>query len=177
MKKIKKDSSLAEKTTGTTSNSMSNDSMSSNPYQGNSRSIVELDVVHEVLEWARNGLSNPTDSLSDGYSLRALSDLVAKRFRDLVEQINMPTDKGGRNFGWVKPNGLSPIQAAEIIFAYEHIRMVCPVETIDKPKSNGVLAFYVRQGKNEGIYQEIGDGQIDKWCGLWWLSTNGKGVP
>jgi putative DNA primase/helicase len=164
MEAIKKDSSLADKTTGTTSNSMSDYSMSSNLYQGNSRSMAELDSVHEVLEWTRNSLPNPTDSLSDGYSLRALSDLVAKKFRDLVEQINMPTDRGGRNLGWVKPNGLSPIQAAEIIFAYEHIRMVCPVETIDKPKSNGVLAFYVRQGKNEGIYQEIGDGQIDKWC-------------
>lgn len=131
---------------------------------GDSRSLAELDVVHEVLDSITESLPNPDDRLLSHYSLRQLSNLVVKRFRDLVTTVNKPTDKGGRNLGWVRPNGLSPIQAAEILFACEIVRMVCPKETIDKPKSNGVLAIYVRDGKDEGIYQEIGDGHIDTWC-------------
>ena len=34
-------------------------------------------------------------------------------------------------------------------------------ETVDKPTSEGVLAMY---DPDEGIYREIGDGQIDLWC-------------
>ena len=33
--------------------------------------------------------------------------------------------------------------------------------TVDKPTSEGVLAMY---DPDEGIYREIGDGQIDLWC-------------
>lgn len=39
--------------------------------------------------------------------------------------------------------------------------MVCVKETVDKPTSEGVLAMY---DPDEGIYREIGDGQIGLWC-------------
>ena len=107
------------------------------------------------------------DYAEDGLSV--LSDVVVKVTNALVKWVNLPepSDKAeagarrGRGFRWPTLKSIDPVQAAELVFRQEVIRMVCVKETVDKPTSEGVLAMY---DPDEGIYREIGDGQIDLWC-------------
>ncbi len=104
-----------------------------------------------------------------GDGLSALSDNVVKVTNALVAWVNLSEPPSnptagkiyGRGFRWPKLKSIDPVQAAELVFAQEVIRMVCVKETVDKPTSEGVLAMY---DPDEGIYREIGDGQIDLWC-------------
>lgn len=104
-----------------------------------------------------------------GDGLSALSDVVVKVTNALVAWVNLSEPPSnptagkiyGRGFRWPKLKSIDPVQAAELVFAQEVIRMVCVKETVDKPTSEGVLAMY---DPDEGIYREIGDGQIDLWC-------------
>lgn len=104
-----------------------------------------------------------------GDGLSALSDVVVKVTNALVAWVNLSEPPSnpeagkiyGRGFRWPRLKSIDPVQAAELVFAQEVIRMVCVKETVDKPTSEGVLAMY---DPDEGIYREIGDGQIDLWC-------------
>ena len=104
-----------------------------------------------------------------GDGLSYLSDVVVKVTNALVAWVNLSEPPSnpkadtlyGRGFRWPKLKSIDPVQAAELVFAQEVIRMVCVKETVDKPTSEGVLAMY---DPDEGIYREIGDGQIDLWC-------------
>jgi hypothetical protein len=104
-----------------------------------------------------------------GDDLSALSDVVVKVTNALVAWVDLSEPPSnpeagkiyGRGFRWPKLKSIDPVQAAELVFAQEVIRMVCVKETVDKPTSEGVLAMY---DPDEGIYREIGDGQIDLWC-------------
>lgn len=104
-----------------------------------------------------------------GDGLSVLSDVVVKVTNALVAWVNLSEPPSnpeagkiyGRGFRWPKLKSIDPVQAAELVFAQEVIRMVCVKETVDKPTSEGVLAMY---DPDEGIYREIGDGQIDLWC-------------
>lgn len=107
------------------------------------------------------------DYAEDGLSV--LSDVVVKVTNALVKWANLPepSDKAeagarrGRGFRWPTLKSIDPVQAAELVFRQEVIRMVCVKETVDKATSEGVLAMY---DFDEGIYREIGNGQIDLWC-------------
>lgn len=107
------------------------------------------------------------DYAEDGLSV--FSDVVVKVTNALVKWVNLPepSDKAeagarrGRGFRWPTLKSIDPVQAAELVFRQEVIRMVCVKETVDKATSEGVLAMY---DFDEGIYREIGDGQIDLWC-------------
>ena len=107
------------------------------------------------------------DCAGDGLS--ALSDVVVKVTNALVAWVNLSEPPSnpeagkiyGRGFRWPRLKSIDPVQAAELVFAQEVIRMVCVKETVDKPTSEGVFAMY---DPDEGIYREIGDGQIDLWC-------------
>ena len=106
-----------------------------------------------------------------GDDLSVLSDDVVKVTNALVAWVNLSEPPSnpeagkiyGRGFHWPKLKSIDPVQAAELVFAQEVIRMVCVKETVDKPTSEGVLAMY---DPDEGIYREIGDGQIDLWLSL-----------
>lgn len=126
-------------------------------YGGENYHKALSDVVSYVLR----------DCAGDGLS--ALSDVVVKVTNALVAWVNLSEPPSnpeagkiyGRGFRWPKLKSIDPVQAAELVFAQEVIRMVCVKETVDKPTSEGVLAMY---DSDEGIYCEIGDGQIDLWC-------------
>lgn len=126
-------------------------------YGGENYHKALSDVVSYVLR----------DCAGDGLS--ALSDVVVKVTNALVAWVNMSEPPSnpeagkiyGRGFRWPKLKSIDPVQAAELVFSQEVIRMVCVKETVDKPTSEGVLAMY---DPDEGIYREIGDGQIDLWC-------------
>ena len=98
-----------------------------------------------------------------GDDLSALSDVVVKVTNALVAWVNLSEPPSnptagkiyGRGFRWPKLKSIDPVQAAELVFAQEVVRMVCVKETVDKPTSEGVLAMY---DPDEGIYREIGDG-------------------
>ncbi|SPT53819.1 phage/plasmid primase, P4 family, C-terminal domain [Actinomyces bovis] len=105
-----------------------------------------------------------------GKSLSELSEDVVKTTNDLIKWVRMneapdnpePGKRYGRSIrNWALVKSIDPVQAAELVFACERIRMVCTRETIEKETSEGVFAMY---GWSEGIYHEIGDGQIDAWC-------------
>ena len=104
-----------------------------------------------------------------GDGLSVLSHDVVKATNALVAWVNLSEPPSnpeagkifGRGFHWPRLKSIDPVQAAELVFAQEVIRMVCVKETVDKPTSEGVLAMY---DPDEGIYREIGDGQIDLWC-------------
>jgi putative DNA primase/helicase len=105
-----------------------------------------------------------------GKSLSELSEDVVRITNNLIKWVQMPELRGlpkyGKKYGrgirnWSLIKSIDPVQAAELVFAYERIRMVCTKETIEKETSEGVFAMY---SWSEGIYHEIGDGQIDIWC-------------
>lgn len=105
-----------------------------------------------------------------GRSLSELSEAVVKVTNDLIKWVRMneapenpvPDKKYGRSIrNWALIKSIDPVQAAELVFLCECIRMVCVKETIDHETSEGVFAMY---DWDEGIYREIGDGQIDTWC-------------
>lgn len=126
-------------------------------YGGENYHKALSDVVSYVLR----------DCAGDGLS--ALSDDVVKATNALVAWVNLSEPPSnpeagkiyGRGFRWPRLKSIDPVQAAELVFAQEVIRMVCVKETVDKPTSEGVFAMY---DPDEGIYREIGDGQIDLWC-------------
>lgn len=101
-----------------------------------------LDVLSERVVSVTNGLVYWVDSPEDGHG-----------------KAHMPPR--GRSMKWAQLKAIDPIQAAELVFMREVIRMVCVKETIEKETSEGVFAVY---DWSEGIYREIGDGQIDTWC-------------
>lgn len=92
-------------------------------------------------------------------------------YEEAMEADNPPPPPYGRSFRWAKLKVIDPVQAAELVFACEYIRMVCVKESIDKATSEGIFAMY---DWSEGIYREIGDGQIDIWCEELAGSVNGK---
>lgn len=126
-------------------------------YGGENYHKALSDVVSYVLR----------DCAGDGLS--ALSDVVVKVTNALVAWVNLSEPPSnpeagkiyGRGFRWPRLKSIDPVQAAELVFAQEVIRTVCVKETVDKPTSEGVFAMY---DPDEGIYREIGDGQIDLWC-------------
>ena len=99
------------------------------------------------------------DYAEDGLSV--LSDVVVKVTNALVKWGNLPepSDKAeagsrrDRGFRWPTLKSIDPVQAAELVFRQEVIRMVCVKETVDKATSEGVLAMY---DFDEGIYRVIG---------------------
>lgn len=121
-------------------------------------SKAEEVAVNVVVEKARQSGDLHT------YPLSVLADEINETMRQIVDQANVPAKQGGRELGWPKPKGITGVQAAMLVFEYERIRMVCTKETVDSPTAEGVIAMYIDSGTNAGIYQEIGDGQIDKWC-------------
>ena len=154
----KKNGSPAITATGTASLPTSNNSTIFTVYQGENYAKAELDAVNMVVEMTR---------LSGGLRLRSLSELadeVVRTLRNIVDSVNIPATQGGRQLGWNKPKTISAVQAAQLVFEYEHIRMVCTKETVRKLTAEGVFAMYVDEGQDAGIYREIGDGQIDEWC-------------
>lgn len=105
-----------------------------------------------------------------GKSLSELSEDVVRVTNELIKWVRMnkapdnpePDKRYGRSIrNWVLVKSIDPVQAAVLVFACERVRMVCTRETIEKETSEGVFAMY---GWSEGIYHEIGDGQIDAWC-------------
>lgn len=108
-----------------------------------------------------------TSGLFDG--LDVLSERVVSVTNGLVYWVNSsPEGHGktkepprGRSMKWAQLKVIDPVQAAELVFMREVVRMVCVKETIEKETSEGVLAVY---DWLEGVYREIGDGQIDTWC-------------
>lgn len=105
-----------------------------------------------------------------GKSLSELSEDVVKTTNGLIKWVRMneapdnpeSDKKYGRSIrNWALVKSIDSVQAAELVFACERIRMVCTRETIEKETSEGVFAMY---DWDEGIYREIGDGQIDTWC-------------
>lgn len=74
-----------------------------------------------------------------GKSLSELSEDVVKTTNGLIKWVRMnealddpkPGKKYGRSIrNWVLVRSIDPVQAAELVFACEHIRMVCTKETI-----------------------------------------------
>ena len=154
----KKNGSPAITATGTASLPITNNSTISTVYQGEDFHKAEEDAVNMAVAKAE---------ASGGihmYSLSQLADDVVRTMRDIVKGVNLPVKNGGRELGWPKPKSISAVQAALLVLEYERIRMVCTKENVGKPKAEGVLAMYIDNGKNAGVYQEIGDGQIDEWC-------------
>ena len=154
----KKNGSQAIETSGTALSSTTNTTMFSPVYQGENYAKAEEYAVNVVVESTRS---------AGGLHMRSLFDLseeIVRTLRDIVIGVNRKVDVGGRGLNWPMPKTISPVQAAMLVFEYEHIRMVCTEETMHKSNAEGVLAMYVSKGRNEGIYREIGDGQIDEWC-------------
>lgn len=133
-------------------------SMISLNFQGESYSKAEEFAVMAVVENIR------ASGNLRAYSLGDLANEVVRVTRDIVERMNLPAKAGGRALGWTRPKAISPVQAALLVFEYEHIRMVCTKETVNDPNAEGVLAMYIPDGVNAGIYREIGKGQVDEWC-------------
>lgn len=52
--------------------------------------------------------------------------------------------------------------AAAIIMKTRRIRMVCTKENLHKPTADGILAEYVEDGSDRGIYRELSDGSIQQ---------------
>lgn len=150
-----KNGSPATTASGTASTNINGNTTPQPVYQGNNYYMAEHDAVKMVVARANTTGSN---------KLADLADEVVAEIRSIVNGVNSPPDKGGRSLGWHAPKCISTIQAAELVFELETIRMVCTKETIGKPTSEGVLAMYVREGQAEGTYREIGSGQIDLWC-------------
>lgn len=98
------------------------------------------------------------------YPLSLLANEINDTMRDIVDSVNIPAKNGGRELGWKKPTMISGVQAAQLVFEYERIRMVCTEETVGDANAEGVIAMYVNTGENAGVYREIGIGQIDEWC-------------
>lgn len=148
-----KNGSPASTASGTASSSVNNNTVSQ-IYQGFNYYMAEHDAVMRVVETAR--VAGCTD-------LASLAEEVVVFTGMAVNDANTPVDNGGRGLRWSTPKVISPVQAAELVFEMEIIRMVCTKETIGKPKAEGIFAMYVKEGKAEGTYQEIGSGQIDLW--------------
>lgn len=112
-------------------------------------------------------------------SLDMLSERVVIVTDNLVYWVDSPREghgdnhkpPRGRGLKWARPKAIDPVQAAELVFMREVVRMVCVSETIGKETSEGVFAVY---DWDEGIYREIGDGQIDRWCHELAGSVNGS---
>ena len=152
-----KNGSQATTATGT-AQTTTNSNTSAPVYQGENYAKAELDAVKMVVDNAR---------VSGTLHLRSLSELaddIVGKLRDIVKSVNIPANKGGRQLGWRMPQTISPVQAAQLVFECERIRMVCTKETLQSPTAEGVLTMYVSEGPDAGIYREIGDGQVDEWC-------------
>lgn len=152
-KDTKKDSPVAG-TKGTTS-SINYFSTKNLGYQHNIITTLERAALDNV--WNRLNVANmPVAS----FTLRKRRNLFDYA-RIVMDEYNiLGKSFGNKNFFRDK---LSAYQAAHIVSKYEIIRMVCTSETVHQPKSNGILAYYRHDGPNEGVYEEIGDGIIDKW--------------
>lgn len=127
-------------------------------YGGSNYEYAEHECVLSVLARAEEDGSLESASLTD------LSNAVVDTFRDLVRQVNAKRENGGREMGWPMPKSISAPAAAELVFRKERIRMVCTKENVRKPTADGVIAAYVTDGPDRGIYREIGPGQVDSWC-------------
>lgn len=157
MEDKKKDGALASIAKGTASSSIKNNTTNVCTYLGNDYSKMQRAAVLEVIDEAtKGGMFDIRDT-----SLSDLSEAVLNRTLGYVSTVNLGRDKGER---MRLPNTISAVQAGELVFAYERIRMVCSAETIEDEKSEGTVAMYIDHGKDEGIYKEIGDGQIESWC-------------
>lgn len=153
----KKDGALSSIAKGTASSSIKNNTTNVCTYLGNDFSKMQRAAVLEVIDEAtKGGMFDIRDT-----SLSDLSEAVLNRTLGYVSTVNLGRDKGER---MRLPNTISAVQAGELVFAYERIRMVCSAETIEDEKSEGTVAMYIDHGKDEGIYKEIGDGQIESWC-------------
>lgn len=152
-----KDGTLASSAKGTASSPTKNNTTNALTYHGNDLSKMQYAAGLEVIYEATKG---GTVDIHDT-SLSDLSEAVLNRTLGYVSKVNCGRDKGEK---MRLPNTISAVQAGELVFAYERIRMVCSAETIEDEKSEGTVAMYVDHGKDEGIYKEIGDGQIESWC-------------
>lgn len=61
----------------------------------------------------------------------------------------------GRGLRWAQLKAIDAVQAAELVFLYETVRMVCVKETIDKETSEGVFANHLAR-RHTGREQEQG---------------------
>lgn len=156
MEDKKKDGALASSAKGTASPFINNTTNVCS-YLGNDYSKMQHAAVSEVIKEATN--SGSVDIRNT--SLSDLSEAVLNRTLGYVSRTNQAREKGEK---MRLPNTISPVQAGELVFAYERIRMVCSAETINDEKSEGTVAMYVDHGMDEGIYKEIGDGQVESWC-------------
>ena len=92
------------------------------------------------------------DCAGDGLS--ALSDNVVKATNALVAWVNLSEPPSnpeagkiyGRGFRWPRLKSFDPVQAAELVFAQEVIRMVCVKETVDKRLGGRVRYVRPRRG-------------------------------
>lgn len=157
MEDKKKDDTLASSAKGTASSTTKNNTTNVLTYPGNDFSKMQHAAVSEVIKEATN--SGSVDIRNT--SLCDLSEAVLNRTLEYVSRANYARKKGEK---MRLPNTISAVQAGELVFAYERIRMVCSAETIDDEKSEGTVAMYIDHGKDEGIYKEIGDGQVESWC-------------
>ncbi|MDD7434289.1 MAG: hypothetical protein SOW48_00005, partial [Peptoniphilaceae bacterium] len=112
----------------------------------------------------------PKDGNLNRSFYRGLANKVIENFNIMVGTLTAPLDQGGLNrfSRWPMLKELSPIQAAQIVFTCEIIRTVCTLENLHSPVANGIVAYYCRSGKNYGIYEKLGRGQVDTWAE--WLS-------
>jgi len=88
-----------------------------------------------------------TRGASEGLS--SLFKRVVHRTNELVYWVDFsPHGHGengdppyGRGLRWAQLKAIDAVQAAELVFLYETVRMVCVKETIDKETSEGVFAM------------------------------------
>ena len=164
-----KDGSPAGTAMGTAqSSSTTNISIPTSFFQEESYSVLETKVVEFVAEKASSTGNIHKHKLSE------LADEVVRITRFVVEFVNVPKKNGGRQLKWPMPKQISPVQAGQLVFKYELIRMVCTKESVKEPKVKGVIAMYADSGPDEGTYHEIGPGDIDDWCEQMAGSVNTK---
>lgn len=157
MEDKKKDDTLASIAKGTTLSTTTNNTTNSLTYQGNDCSKMQHAAVLETIGEATRGGTVDIHATA----LQDLSEAVLHRTLLYVSNANDFRDKGEK----IRlPNSISAEQAGMLVFAYERIRMVCSDKSINDEKTQGVVTVYASDGENEGIYVEIGDGQIETWC-------------
>ena len=91
------------------------------------------------------------------------ANAVVSNFNDMVRILNRSEKDDGREMGWKRNKSITAAQAAEIISAFEIIRMVCTPESINSPTAYGIFTHYEEEGLNKGVYEPIGKGLIDRW--------------
>lgn len=93
----------------------------------------------------------------DSMQPRDVAALVCMRTTAVVMERLMPHCKS------IRMQSLAPVQAALILLAMRHIRMVVPSEIVEHDDARGVLAVYEPDGPMAGTYARITDHVIAHW--------------